>query len=106
MMIMTVIRAYGQQLNLACDGNCNKAYGINNRPKNQLSNDEDNYEWLADHEIGIAPIDPKTYVGDHAKPTDGKHNKWCFHECERSASAEFPDIPQLPDFSNRHANIS
>ena len=101
---MTVIRAYGKQLNIACDGCCDKAFGINNRPKNQLSDDEDDYEWLADSEVGSAPIDPQTYEGGQAKPIDKKHNKWCLRECERSETAEFPNIPKLTDFTKRVSN--
>ena len=103
---MTVIRAYGKQLNIACDGCCDKAFGVSLRPKNMLSDDnEDDYEWLADSEVGIAPIDPRTYEGGEAKPTNKKHNKWCLRECERSEIAEFPDIPLLPDFDKRIPNI-
>ena len=58
----------GQKAILTCDGKCNEAWGINwSGPKNT-----------------IAPIDPGSYEGGHAKPTNKQHNKWCARECERS----------------------
>ena len=101
---MTVIKAYGHQLNIACDGQCNKAFGLNNRSRNQLSEDEDDFEWLSDGELGAAPIDTSVYEGDEAKPTDNIHNKWCLRECERSVIDQFPNMPTLKDFSQRVKN--
>lgn len=64
----TEIKFFGKSVILSCDGECSSAWGINfNGEKN-----------------GTAPVDPGTYEGGHAKPTDGKHNKWCARECERS----------------------
>jgi hypothetical protein len=71
---------------MVCDQKCNKAWGINNRPRNQLSDDPDDFEWFTDDELGEAPIDPGTYECDHAKPLTPEqgYNKWCARECERS----------------------
>ena len=75
----------GQLAILACNCNCTKAWGRNNRPRVQVSDNEDDYAYLADGELGEAPADPGTYEGDHAKPRDPseRHNKWCWRECER-----------------------
>ena len=101
---MTVIRAYGTQLNIACDQCCQKAWGLNGRERVQLSDDDEDWEWLSDNELGIAPVDPRSYEGGDGKPLDGKHNRWCLRECERSSTAEFPNIPSLDDFSDRIRN--
>ena len=54
----------GRKAILACDGKCEKAWGVSSRPKIQLSEiDEDDYCFLADDELGIAPEDPLTYEG-------------------------------------------
>lgn len=68
----TNITFCGQPAVLECDGNCSQAWGIN---------------WCGE-KIGIAPEDPGTYEGGHAKPTDKKHNKWCARECERSTLSD------------------
>ena len=99
------IKWFGFAAVLACDGLCEKAYGINNRPKVSLSEDEDDFAWLSDGELVDAPIDPGTYEGGCAKPTDpsGK-NKWCARECERSVVADPGHPITLPDFSRRCFN--
>lgn len=86
---------------------CHKAWGINNRPKEQLSDDDDDYAFLADSELGEAPEDPGTYEGGHAKPTraEDRLNKWCFRECERSCIAKRGEALTPPDFSKRLFNI-
>jgi hypothetical protein len=95
---------------VACDANCGKAWGINNRPRVQLSDDEDDYEYLADGELGEAPADPGTYEGGHAKPRrpEDRLNKWCVRECERSRMADAgPGVLgeiRLSDFSVRLRN--
>jgi hypothetical protein len=95
---------------VACDAKCDKAWGINNRPRVQLSDDEDDYEFLADDELGAAPVDPGTYEGGHAKPDEvpEKHNKWCARECERSVLLDGLGHgrfqPELEDFTKRVTN--
>ena len=95
---------------IACDGNCRKAWGINNRPKRQLSDDPDDYVFLADSELGDAPADPGTYEGGYGKPTSPAEfpNKWCVRECERSEMSapgkwELPLV--LPDMENPEPNM-
>lgn len=85
--------AFGLPILLACDGKCEKAWGNNGRPKRQLSDDSDDYEFVADSELGDAPADPGTYEGGDAKPIDRTHNKWCFRECERSVSMRLLSVP-------------
>ena len=103
------IKAFGEALEIRCDGKCSKAWGVNNRPQEHFDPaDPDDYAFLADQEIeGDAPRDPGTYEGGHGKPsgedlTDpARMNKWCFRECERCVEA-----PRMPhDFSTRLFNI-
>lgn len=108
-MIAKLIRFFDEEMILACDAKCGKAWGINLRPKKQLSSDVDDYEYLADHELKLAPLDPGTYEGGESKPTNEMHrlNKWCARECERSVNA-IPVIENfsLPNFSYRIRNIN
>lgn len=95
---------------LVCDGVCSKAWGINNRPRIQLSDKADDYEFLSDGEVGDAPINPGTWEGGHSKPThkNQRLNKWCARECERSLLVERDDELygfELEDFSKRIKNI-
>ncbi len=65
---------------VSCDGKCNKAWGINSRPRN--SDDTQ----IEDECLGEAPIDPGTTEGWDKKPKSLKEfpNRWCVRECERS----------------------
>lgn len=85
-MIAKLIRWFGQPALLGCDARCEKAWGINTRPKRMLGEDEDDYVFLADDELGEAPTNPGTYEGPDGKPgpDDERLNKWCARECERS----------------------
>lgn len=105
-ILKTQAQFAGFPVTIACDGRCSKAWGISARPRNQLSDDVDDFEWLADDELGKAPEDPGTYEGGHAKPTspDECHNKWCARECERSVMVDRGKTYALPDFSTRRAN--
>lgn len=97
-----VVTWRGDYIALACDGKCEKAFGINHRPKVILDeNNEDDYYFLADHEVGIAPVDTGVYEGGHAKPTDKQHNKWCWRECERSVKGG----NKIQSFDGRRYNI-
>lgn len=80
---------------LACDGRCDKAWGINGRPSRKLSKHPDDYVFLGDDELGTAPPPGKTVDvsdGGDMKPSavaltsaDGdRMNKWCDRSCERS----------------------
>ncbi len=124
-MIKKDIIYFGSPCVLICDEKCNKAWGINQRERHLLSDDEDDYEWLTDDELGEAPRDPGTYEGGHAKPTvdighgvfdspnadASKLNKWCCRECERSEMIEKSKVTDetdfealLDDFSKRKKN--
>jgi len=124
-MITKQIVAYGKQVVLACDGQCNKAWGFNGRPqlffmeggppralrKGEEPRDYDDYVWVGDDELGEAPADPGTYEGGHGKPsgtpiTDGdRMNKWCFRECERSSSFNPNEPILLRDLKKPRPNI-
>jgi len=110
------ILGYGQQLTMACDGRCDKAWGHNGRPKTMLSEDLDDYVYLADDKLGTAPGPGETVglsEGGHMKPSavpltdqDGAQmNKWCFRECERSDSFKQGEEVKLPDLMNPRPNI-
>lgn len=69
----------GQKAKVNCDENCNKAWGINNRPIDEKGN------FISDNILGDAPTDSGTYEGGEGKPLnhDLIPNKWCVKECER-----------------------
>lgn len=75
----------GQKARIKCDRKCDKAWGINSRPRQQI--DEESYCFMADDELGVAPETPGTYECADAKPLtpDEFPNKWCVRECERCA---------------------
>jgi hypothetical protein len=106
-----IIQYFGQPAKVGCDEKCEKAWGRNRRPKNQLSDNPDDYEMLSDDELGVAPVDPGTTEGGDRKPID-KHdipNKWCIRECERCAMSMPGDhLSELPlyDFTKRIKNIT
>jgi hypothetical protein len=62
------ITFFGQPAKVGCDGRCGKAWGINGRAKVRLSDDEDDFYWPADDELGDAPADPGSYEGGYGKP--------------------------------------
>lgn len=127
-MIHKNIIYFGKPCVLACDAQCHKAWGINNRPRVYMHdptltvypNDEhhyppdmdeyngDDYAYLADGELGDAPIDPGTTEGFQPKPTEPEErlNKWCARECERSDIADTLDDIELDDLSIRLYNIA
>ena len=108
-MIKTEGTYFGQPIILACDECCHKAWGINGRPHIQLSEeDEDDWVWLADGELGEAPVDSDVYEGGEGKPqtADERLNKWCARECERSVMVAPGEPLKLPDFSQRIYNIN
>ncbi len=107
-MIHRSIIYFGQQAFIACDEKCNKAWGLVSRPRNILNDDADDYELLADDELGEAPEDPETYEGGIGKPigNEPKLNKWCTRECERCAidSTLSGALTKIPDYSKRIKN--
>jgi hypothetical protein len=102
------ITYFGEQVTVACDEKCNKAWGINRRPQNQLSDDPDDYEYLSDEELGEAPAYPGTWEGNDKKPVDkvGIPNRWCIRECERCGMFDAGVTITLKDFSIRRKNIN
>lgn len=84
----------GRRAVLVCDRRCSKAWGVNGRPHvpdaeaGTNPDDPDDFAYPSDDELGQAPRAPGTYEGGDTKPTDGRHNKWCWRECERSGMSE------------------
>ena len=108
-----VITFCGQRAKVACDGRCDKAWGLHARPRVLLGDgsDPDDFAWLSDDEAGNAPADPGTYEGGHGKPIDATGadhmNKWCVRECERcemSSPGKWGEPLVLRDFSRRYYN--
>lgn len=106
--MLTTVIAYGRKsCVVACDGNCAKAWGINNRPRIEFdAKDPDDMAFLADGELGEAPRDPGTYEGGQGKPgaTPSRHNKWCVRECERSETFDPGEALVPRDLSRRRFN--
>lgn len=109
----TINEAYivycGQRAKVNCDRNCRKAWGINNRPSVQLSEDEDDTAFLADDVLAMAPKNPGTYEGRDGKPynPDEFPNKWCVRECERSNMSnpgEWMNQLEVKSFGKRRYN--
>jgi hypothetical protein len=103
------ILMFGKPAYVACDGKCDKAWGIQSRPKIQFDpNEPDDYAFQADRELGKAPRFPGTSEGGHVKPLPGeeKLNKWCVRECERSIRLNSDDPVQIEvrDLSKRVYN--
>ncbi|MHA1345011.1 MAG: hypothetical protein ACTSO3_01290 [Candidatus Heimdallarchaeaceae archaeon] len=105
-----IITFFGQKVKVNCDSNCCKAWGSNLRPNVKLSDDEDDWTWLADNELGEAPTDPGSYEGGHAKPKSSNEfpNKWCVRECERcnmSNPGQYNMPLKVRTFDKRFYNI-
>ena len=119
------IRYFDHPCLLICDGNCEKAWGINNRPSaynidseytpmergdtpDDDSFDEDDSCYLADGELGEAPVCSGIWEGGHGKPTEhqGRLNKWCCRECERSETLKYSEPIEVRDLSKRFYNCS
>lgn len=108
MTLEAQINYFDDKVTVVCDARCDKAWGHNNRPKIEFNDDDpDDYAYLADHELGVAPVDPGTYEGGHGKPETIAEfpNKWCVRECERCGmlGARHGDYP-ASDFSVRVYN--
>lgn len=98
---------FGKPMTFACDANCDKAWGIGNRPHIQLSDDEDDIVWLADSELGEAPNHPNSWEGEDTKPQapEERMNKWCCRACERSTMSDRDKVIHLTDWSKRVYNL-
>lgn len=93
-LVVSRKRAFDQPIILACDGKCGKAWGRQLRPRDQHD------DYLPDHALGVAPAEPGTWEGEDTKPLEPVHNRWCFRQCERSASCLVDAFPalKLPKF--------
>lgn len=96
-----VVHVCGRAQTLSCDGRCEKAWGVSQRPSRALAEDEpDDVEYLADGELGTAPEHPGTWEGGDTKPAPGHPmNRWCLRECERSVRALPGVTPVLPGWA-------
>lgn len=106
----TIIIFAGKKAKVNCDEKCEKAFGINSRPRVQLSENLDDYAFLADDELARAPADSGFSIGGIRKPINKKDipNKWCINECERcnmSAMGKSDEPLEVRDFSIRRHNI-
>lgn len=132
-MIVKSITYFDQPATLVCDAQCDKAWGTSSRPRIYVDDPEqqvinvgdhryperlqellgpktdwlDNHVELADGELGVAPDDPGTYEGGHAKPhvPSERLNKWCARECERCLIVEDNEDFELRDYSVRQYNV-
>lgn len=106
---ITPIRYVGQEMSIVCDARCDKAWGTVDRPSVQLDDeDEDDFAWLADHELGTAPDTSSTSEGSDVKPVtigELRHNKWCARSCERSSLPRPGAVFELKTFERRFYNI-
>jgi len=64
--VIKIIQYLGQPCKVACDEKCTKAWGINRRPFELVSEAPWDIVWLSDNELGDAPDDPGTYEGGQA----------------------------------------
>ena len=101
---------FGEKARVGCDAKCNKAFGMNLRPTSQRSNNEDDWEFLADDELEVAPAVTGETEDSVDKPLSlsEAHNKWCVRQCERSSvtSMHHPEEAiDILDFSRRVSNI-
>lgn len=106
--ILSQIVYCGQNVLVGCDGKCNKAWGTSVREKVILDpENEDDYRYLTDSELGDAPENPGTTEGASCKPlaTETKHNKWCVRECERSQIENNLEDLVLYDFDKEYYNV-
>lgn len=109
---------FGGDMIMVCDRQCDKAWGEirprvyvqdpeqkvygydeNNEdwemyPDNEVL-DIDNWAYLADSELGIAPDSNGVWEGGDGKPEAPvtKHNKWCARNCERCEMIFLKDLP-------------
>jgi hypothetical protein len=104
----------GKGATIFCDGRCNKAWGIQIRPRLYLDKngapvvkpirpsrdfDWDNFVYIPDALLGAAPLQPGTWEGGDGKPDPDepsaeKMNKWCARQCERSELCEVEKTPE------------
>ena len=121
------ITYFGAPRLLVCDGRCDKAWGINNRPQlyfqesllvpralepGEEPRDPDDYVFVGDEALSIAPGDPGTYEGGEGKPSatplddSSRMNRWCVRECERSRKLKPGELVTLRDLVRPRPNRS
>jgi hypothetical protein len=116
-LIQREIQYFGSRCLLACDGRCDKAFGINGRPRHMFVPEDiepDDYVYLGDDHVGVAPDPGKTATiseGDEMKPSAVPHsdasllNKWCARECERSTIVKVGEPVELPNMQDPEPNM-
>lgn len=98
------IKFCGADVLLVCDAKCEKAWGMNHRPR-ENENEEDS-PYMKDERLGIAPINPGTSEGADFKPVhvSERLNKWCARECERASliclDGTVPPPYSIPQWAN------
>lgn len=114
-MLTKRIRFFGAEQNLSCDGRCDKAFGINGRPRIMFSADPDDHVFKGDSEVGTAPPPGQTVgiaEGECLKPSatplsdPAVMNKWCVRECERSALTSLDEPIELPNMDAPTPNLA
>lgn len=117
LLLQKEIVYHGERCVLVCDGRCDKAWGIQARPRYRFVSDDadpDDYVYLGDEHVGEAPPPGKTEIvseGFEMKPsavplTDPERlNKWCARQCERSTIVKLGEPIVLPDMQNPEPNM-
>lgn len=90
----------GRTVVLACDGLCDKAWGIADRPR--VDDVDLDSPMLPDDQLGTAPTDLGTYEGGDTKPVGDapdRQNRWCARSCERSRMLQhgWLDVPRFTE---------
>ncbi len=105
------VRFFGKPVVLVCDGNCAKAWGLNGgRPKHFFSDNPDDYVYLPDSQVGVAPS-PETWEGSDTRPSDttvtegSQMNKWCARACERCNMIDEGQEIRVKDMENPEPNF-
>lgn len=116
---------FGRNATLACDGRCDKAWGISNRPQlfyqgtsearplavGEEPSNPDDYVFVPDSQLGTAPACPGTWEGGDGKPSAAPLqdasliNKWCARECERSTISENHEPIAVPNLERPKPNM-
>jgi hypothetical protein len=128
-MITKRVFMHGRHQVLACDGKCDKAWGINGRPRlfymeeeqppralkeGERPRDDDDMVFVRDSDLGTAPGPGKTRglsEGSDLKPSavplaDGQAmNKWCARECEPGDRFKEGEPIVLKDLENPRPNM-
>jgi hypothetical protein len=102
----------GRSMVVACDGRCDRAWGVQERPRTALSpGDPDDFVWLGDEHEDARTTPGREHLvseGGDLRPSDVAlspgdsvlMNRWCARACERSVLVEVV----LPDMVNPRPN--